>query len=79
MLGIRLMNSCAQVKNPYSLKLFPILEIINKNLVVFGSWSYTTNYLNYTLLHGEPTSKNFTDNQEWKLITYKVKKKVTHY
>lgn len=39
--------------------------------VVFGSWSYTSNHLNYTVMHAEPSLKNFTDNQEWLLITYK--------
>ena len=39
--------------------------------VIFGSWSYTTNLLNYTMLHPNVSLKNFTDNQEWSLITYK--------
>ena len=39
--------------------------------IIFGSWSFTTNHLNYTVMHAEPTLKNFTDNQEWSLINYK--------
>ena len=39
--------------------------------IIFGSWTYTSNYLNYTLLHENPTLKNFTDNKEWNLIKYK--------
>ena len=39
--------------------------------IIFGSWTYTSNLLNYTMLHPEATLKNFTDNQEWTLIAYK--------
>lgn len=39
--------------------------------IIFGSWSYTANCLNYTMLHENPSLKNFTDNQEWSLIGYK--------
>ena len=39
--------------------------------IIFGSWSYTSNYLNYTIMHENPTLKNFTDNQEWTLVSYK--------
>lgn len=39
--------------------------------VMFGSWAYTSNFLNYTIMHENPSMKNFTDNLEWKLIKYK--------
>ncbi len=39
--------------------------------IKFGSWSYTSNYLNYTVMHPNPSLNNFTDNQEWFLIAYK--------
>ncbi len=39
--------------------------------IIFGSWTYTSDQLNYTMLHPNVTLKNFTDNQEWTLITYK--------
>jgi len=39
---------------------------------IAGSWSYTSNCLNYTLLHeGDPSLKNFTDNSAWTLVKYK--------
>ena len=39
--------------------------------IIFGSWSYTANLLNYTIMHKDPSLKNFTDNTEWTLIKYK--------
>ena len=48
---------------------FPYDEQVCK--IVFGSWTYTSNQLNYTMLHPNVTLKNFTDNQEWTLIAYK--------
>lgn len=39
--------------------------------IVFGSWSFTSNYLNYTIMSEDVSMKNFTDNQEWTLIGYK--------
>ena len=40
--------------------------------IIFGSWTYTSDQLNYTLLHPNVTLKNFTDNQEWTLVNYKA-------
>ena len=40
--------------------------------ILFGSWSYTSNWLNYTIMHENPSLKNFTDNSEWTLIKYKA-------
>jgi len=39
--------------------------------ITFGSWSYTSKYLNYTCRTPEPSLKNFTDNAEWTLVKYK--------
>ena len=39
--------------------------------ITFGSWSYTSQYLNYTCRTPEPSLKNFTDNAEWTLVKYK--------
>lgn len=39
--------------------------------IIFGSWSYTSNRLNYSIMHENPSLKNFTDNSEWTLIKYK--------
>jgi hypothetical protein len=39
--------------------------------LIFGSWSYTSNFLNYTVMHQNPSLKNFTDNQEWTLDGYR--------
>lgn len=39
--------------------------------IMFGSWSYTSNYLNYTILNESPMLKNFTHNLEWSLISFK--------
>jgi len=38
---------------------------------MFGSWSYTSRYLNYTCRQEEASLKNFTHNAEWLLIKYK--------
>jgi nicotinic acetylcholine receptor len=48
---------------------FPFDE--QKCTIIFGSWSYTSNLLNYTMLAPNPSLKNFTDSSEWTLIEYK--------
>jgi nicotinic acetylcholine receptor, invertebrate len=32
---------------------------------IFGSWSYTSNCLNYSKLNEVPSLKNYTENSEW--------------
>jgi nicotinic acetylcholine receptor len=39
--------------------------------VIYGSWSYTSNFLNYTLMHEVVSLKNYTENSEWILIDIK--------
>ena len=39
--------------------------------MVFGSWSFTANNLNYTVRTESPSLKNYTENTEWTLIDYK--------
>jgi hypothetical protein len=39
--------------------------------ITFGSWSYTSKYLNYTCRTEEPSLKNFSHNSEWILVKYK--------
>jgi hypothetical protein len=36
--------------------------------VTFGSWSFTLNLLNYSMLHESLSFKNYTENSEWILI-----------
>ena len=50
-----------------------MLRIKNSKIIysLKGSWSFTSNCLNYTLLKEDPSLKNFTDNSEWTLIKYK--------
>lgn len=40
-------------------------------VLIFGSWTYTSDYLNYTVLVAVPSLMNYTENNEWKLIQYK--------
>lgn len=40
-------------------------------IIVFGSWSYTSHYLNYTLMDENPVIENYTEHNEWSLIAYK--------
>lgn len=40
-------------------------------IIVFGSWSHTFHYLNYTLMDENPSLQNYTENNEWKLVKYK--------
>jgi hypothetical protein len=47
--------------------------------VKFGSWSFTSNYINYKVKTANPSLKDFTDNQEWHLIDYKPKRFEIHY
>jgi hypothetical protein len=39
--------------------------------IVFGSWSYTFHYLNYSLMDENPSLENYTENNEWTLMGYK--------
>jgi hypothetical protein len=47
--------------------------------LTFGSWSYTSKYLNYTCRTEEPSLKNFTDNVEWILVKYKPSRAENKY
>lgn len=38
---------------------------------MFGSWSYTSSYLNYTLINEEPALTNYTEHNEFIIINYK--------
>ncbi|CAF0711272.1 unnamed protein product [Brachionus calyciflorus] len=40
-------------------------------IVIFGSWSYTSHYLNYTLMDENPVIENYTEHNEWSLLEYK--------
>lgn len=40
-------------------------------VIVFGSWSYTYQYLNYTLMDEYPSLENYTENNEWTLMAFK--------
>ncbi|RNA21549.1 neuronal acetylcholine receptor subunit alpha-10-like [Brachionus plicatilis] len=40
-------------------------------VIAFGSWSYTSSYLNYTLMNENPVIENYTEHNEWSLIEYK--------
>ena len=40
-------------------------------VIVFGSWSHTFHYLNYTLMDEDPSLQNYTENNEWTLVKYK--------
>lgn len=39
--------------------------------IIFGSWSNTMNYLNYTLMNEETALVGYQENSEWSLIGYK--------
>jgi len=47
--------------------------------VAFGSWSFTANYLNYTILNKVVLLNNFTHNKEWSLIGYKPIRREVRY
>jgi hypothetical protein len=40
--------------------------------LIFGSWSYTKSYLNYSLMIEEPDLSNYTENNEWILTAFKA-------
>ena len=48
-------------------------------VIVFGSWSYTYTYLNYSLINESPTLENYTENTEWQLLDYKPIREVVKY
>jgi len=47
--------------------------------VVFGSWSQTSNYLNYTLMNMETALAAYQENCEWSLIDYQAFRKKIKY
>ncbi len=47
--------------------------------VVFGSFSQTSNYLNYTLMNSQASLLSYQENSEWSLIDYKGFKKEIKY
>lgn len=40
-------------------------------ILIFGSWTHTSNYLNYTIMIETPSLLNYTENNEWELLMYK--------
>ena len=40
--------------------------------IVFGSWTMTLNYLNYTLMHSDTDLAEYKENNEWTLVDYKT-------
>jgi nicotinic acetylcholine receptor, invertebrate len=59
------------------IKWFPFDEQLC--VIVFGSWSYTSNYLNYTLMVEKPDLQSYTENNEWSLVAYKPFRALVHY
>jgi len=47
--------------------------------IIFGSWSNTLTYLNYTFMNENSTLFGYTENTEWSLIGYKAYRKVIKY
>jgi hypothetical protein len=47
--------------------------------IVFGSWSHTARYLNYTIMDEAPSLTNYSENNEWSLIKYKPDRVLTKY
>ena len=39
--------------------------------IVFGSWSNTQKYLNYTLMNEDSALAGYVENSEWTLVEYK--------
>ena len=60
---------------------FLILNSFDEQLcvMVFGSWSHTSRYLNYTLIDENPSLQNYTENNEWTLVKYKPFRSETKY
>jgi len=48
-------------------------------VIVFGSWSHTSNYLNYTMMTELPSLVNYTENNEWHLIGFKPFRTLVKY
>lgn len=40
--------------------------------LVFGSWSYTSNYINYNVTNKEIILNNYHENNEWRIIATKI-------
>jgi nicotinic acetylcholine receptor len=40
-------------------------------VIVFGSWSHSLSYLNYSLITEDPSLDSYSENNVWKLISYK--------
>lgn len=60
-----------------SIEWFPYDEQLC--VIVFGSWSHTSSYLNYTLIDENPSLQNYTENNEWTLVKYKPYRLETKY
>lgn len=39
--------------------------------IIFGSWTHTSNQINYTIMIETPLLDNYTENNEWVLVEYK--------
>ena len=50
-----------------------------KNIKVFGSWSHTANYINYTVMNETPSTLNYTENNEWTLVSYLPSRSEIYY
>ena len=48
-------------------------------VIVFGSWSHTSSYLNYTVMTEVPSLLNYTENNEWYLYDYKPSRSLIKY
>jgi hypothetical protein len=48
-------------------------------VMVFGSWSHTSSYLNYTLIDENPSMLNYTENNEWSLLNFKPFRSLVKY
>jgi hypothetical protein len=47
--------------------------------IIFGSWSNTQKYLNYTLMNENSALAGYVENSEWTLVGYKGERKVESY
>jgi nicotinic acetylcholine receptor len=47
--------------------------------IVFGSWSFTQKYLNYSLMNEETALAGYVENSEWSLVQYKgIRKEIVY-
>ena len=47
--------------------------------IIFGSWSYTLSYLNYTFMNEFSSLQGYSENNEWSLREYKPYRKEIKY